>query len=92
MAPRKAEGPVNCGNDGCTKTWPRDPVLEVVCPKCAAPIGSRCVTRRPSEHVHSASFSGLPDWGHDERDLLAAKEGHYGVCPLRRCGGAAAQK
>jgi hypothetical protein len=77
---------VSCNIPGCGRVWPRDPVLEVACPRCAAPPGSPCVARRPSGHVHSAAFAGLPDWGHDERDLAALAAGAYGVCPLGRCG------
>lgn len=61
----------------CPKTWPRDPVLEVACPTCRVGVGQRC--RRPSEH--SVPFGGF----HAARDLLAAAEGHYGVCPVGRC-------
>lgn len=70
----------------CPKTWPRDPALEVECPVCGAVPGEKCRTRRPSGHVHSAKFSGLPPWGHDERDLEAALAGAYGECPEGRCG------
>jgi hypothetical protein len=63
---------------GCGRTFARDPVLEVACPTCRAPIGSRC--RRPSGH--SGPFVEL----HAERDLLADREGKYGVCPLGLCG------
>ncbi|WP_443029628.1 zinc finger domain-containing protein [Sphingomonas sp. TX0522] len=63
---------------GCERSWPRDPVLEVRCPDCAAPIGVRC--RRPSGH--SGPFVGL----HASRDLLADRQGAYGACPLGTCG------
>jgi hypothetical protein len=63
--------------DTCGQHYDRDPVLEVACPCCDASVGRPCVSRRPSEHVHSTAFSGLPSWGHDVRDLLAAAEGHY---------------
>lgn len=33
----------------CGQTWPRDPRLEVECPECHAPVGSRC--KRPSGHT-----------------------------------------
>lgn len=61
----------------CGKAWPRDPVLEVACPICGAEVGRPCRVIRPSEHVHSAAFAGLPPWGHDARDLLAAAENKY---------------
>jgi hypothetical protein len=67
-----------CQRDGCSKTWDRDPVLEVACPSCSADVGVKC--RRPSGHggnfVHP----------HDKRDLLADAEGHYGECPKGICG------
>lgn len=76
--------PVACEN--CPKTWPREPAFEVDCPTCGVKAGSACVTRRPSEHVHSAAFSGLPPWGHDERDIAADLAGCYGECPKGTCG------
>jgi hypothetical protein len=69
------KGPVHCQR--CGHEWARDPVLEVACPVCRAKAGSPCVARAPSGHVKSGAFQGLPPWGHDERDLLAAREGHY---------------
>ena len=67
---------VRCMN-GCGRTWARDPVLEVRCPTCGA-IGRRCM--RPSEHpIFGKGF-------HAARDLLADREGKYGVCPLGKCG------
>lgn len=53
----------------CGRTWPRDPALEVECPKCGAGIGRPCVARRPSGHVASAAFAGISV--HAERDQLA---------------------
>lgn len=67
-----------CRNTSCGLTWPRDPVLEVACPTCTAPIGIGC--KRPSGH--SGPFVEL----HAERDLLADREGKYGPCPLGLCG------
>lgn len=61
----------------CPRTWPGDPVLEVICPTCAAAIGQPC--RRPSGH--SVPFGGF----HAARDLLAAAEGKYGLCPFDCC-------
>lgn len=77
-----------CAVDGCDREWPRDPVLEVACPEpdCGAGVGAACVERRPSGHVNRGAFAGLPDWGHDARELLADATGCYGVCPLGRCG------
>jgi hypothetical protein len=74
----RKEGAVRCLKSGCPVTWPRDPVLEVVCPTCSAPIGQKC--RRPSGH---RVFGGEP---HPERDILADRSGHYGACPSKRCG------
>jgi len=72
------KGPCRCGNDECDKIWARDPMLEVICPDCLAPIGSDC--RRPSGH------SGPFVDGHAARDLSAYHAGHYGECPLGCCG------
>lgn len=70
---------VACLKPGCARTWPRDPVLEAVCPDCGAPIGARC--RRPSGHTA---------WGesdvHAARDIAADRAGLYGACPLGLCG------
>jgi hypothetical protein len=71
---------VTC-NNGCGRTWPRDPAYEVACPTCRAGIGSPCM--RPSGH---RKWGGIPC---DARDLLADKLGKYGVCPLGKCGAAA---
>lgn len=60
---------------GCGRTWLRDPVLEVVCPTCGAPVGVKC--RRPSGHGCAP---------HAPRDIVADKTGHYGPCPLGLCG------
>lgn len=68
----------SCAKPGCGKTWPRDPALEVVCPVCNAGIGRHCY--RPSGH---RVFGSQP---HGARDLLADREGKYGVCPLGDCG------
>lgn len=75
-------GPCTCARPGCGRTWLRDPVLEVTCPDCGAPIGVRC--RRPSGH------SGPMVKLHAARDLLADRIGAYGHCPLGRCGAAQA--
>jgi hypothetical protein len=72
------KGTAVCQTPGCGLTWPRDPVLEVPCPTCKAPIGTGC--KRPSGH--SGPFVEL----HADRDLLADREGKYGSCPLGRCG------
>ncbi len=75
-----AKGTAACNRPGCDRTWPRDPVLEVACPTCYAPVGVRC--KRPSGH--SGPFIEL----HVDRDLLADSEGKYGLCPLGICGAA----
>lgn len=61
----------------CDHRFARDPVLEVACPVCLAPVGVQCASVAPSEHRKSTLFSKLAPWGHDERDLLACSEGHY---------------
>lgn len=68
---------VPCREPGCGHEWDRDPVLEVACPECDAPVGVKCASVAPSGHRKSTTFSKLPPWGHDRRDLLAAAEGHY---------------
>lgn len=72
------KGEAFCRKPGCNRSWPRDPVLEVACPDCRAPIGVGC--RRPSGH--SGPFVEL----HAARDILADGEGRYGACPLGLCG------
>ncbi|MBO9375553.1 hypothetical protein GG804_02130 [Sphingomonas histidinilytica] len=72
------KGEAFCMKLGCGKSWPRDPVLEVECSDCRAPIGAGC--RRPSGH--SGPFVEL----HTARDLLADRLGFYGPCPLGLCG------
>lgn len=67
MAKQPPAKEVVCKN--CGHTWPRDPVLEVVCPQCQAAIGFHC--HRPSGH---RVYGGEP---HASRDLLAAKQGFY---------------
>lgn len=68
---------VSCNRDGCDRTWPRDPVLEIRCPTCDADIGMKC--KRPSGHggnfVHP----------HAARDRLAVADGYYGGCALGIC-------
>lgn len=71
-------GQCACAKPGCDRSWPRDPVLEVDCPDCHAPVGVRC--RRPSGH------SGPLVELHAARDLLADHVGAYGDCPLKSCG------
>lgn len=72
-------GEVHCLKPDCERRWPRDPVLEVACPVCKAPIGVGC--SNPSEHRK---------WGdhafHAARDIAADQAGAYGVCPTARCG------
>ena len=71
-------GEAHCQKPGCGKTLPRDPVLEVACPDCKAPVGARC--KRPSGW--SGPFTEL----HASRDILADRQGTYGPCPLGLCG------
>ena len=73
-------GNTRCARPECPSTWPRDPVLELVCPDCDAGVGVRC--RRPSGHA--GPFVDL----HAARDLLADAQGAYGRCPLGICGAA----
>lgn len=75
---RIVTGTAYCQKPGCSRGWPRDPVLEVACPDCRAPVGARC--RRPS------GYSGPLIELHAARDLLADREGAYGHCPLDLCG------
>ena len=84
----KKPEPVACAVEGCGKTWSRDPVLEVKCPVavCQAAVGHECTVMKPSGHRLNKNFAHLPPWGHNERELLADREGHYGECPLKRCG------
>jgi hypothetical protein len=72
------KGTALCAKPGCSRQWPRDPVLEVSCPDCHAPVGTRC--RRPSGH--SGPLIAL----HAARDVLAYRQGFYGPCPLGLCG------
>ncbi len=67
---------VACQRPGCDRTWPRDPVVEVVCPSCRAGVGQWC--KRPSGHRAMTP--------HADRDILADRMGKYGVCPSGRCG------
>jgi hypothetical protein len=71
---------IHCLREGCDRSWPRDPVLEVACPTCRAPAGRNC--RRPSGHQA---------WGPhgrfcSPRDVAADLAGAYGPCPLGLCG------
>ena len=71
----------------CGHEWTRDPVLEIPCPTCRARVGKRCAHESPSGHRKSGAFQGLPDYGHKERDLLAASLGHYHHAPCCACYG-----
>lgn len=44
-----AIGEAHCA---CGKTWSRDPVLEVPCPVCGAPVGKPCQRKRPSGPIN----------------------------------------
>jgi len=72
------KGEAFCTRPGCTRSWPRDPVLEIACPDCNAPVGVGC--RRPGGH--SGPFVEM----HAARDILANRAGKYGTCPLELCG------
>ncbi len=79
MATDKKDTSVSCSN--CGQVWPRDPALEVDCPKCGAKVGNKCTTNRPSEHKLNMKFTGAKEI-HDERDLLAMKVvPGYDKCP-----------
>ena len=51
----------------CGQTWPRNPMLEVVCPTCGAPVGQYC--RRPS------GYSGPFVEFHVDREKVAMERG-----------------
>jgi hypothetical protein len=72
--------PVHCLKPGCCREWPRDPVLEVACPSCRAPIGRAC--KRPSGHGVWGTYGRFCD----ARDPAADRAGAYGECPLGQCG------
>jgi hypothetical protein len=57
----------------CCQEWPRDPALEVPCPRCHVAVGVRC--RRPSGH--GGNFTGL----HAARDRAAMRAGLLTRCP-----------
>lgn len=65
----------------CGEQWARDPILEVPCPDCRAPIGHRC--KRPSGHKASSY--------HASRDHAAVAAGAYGICPAGPAAAAASQ-
>jgi hypothetical protein len=67
---------VSCS--ACNQSWPRDPALEVECPKCKAKIGNYCRVRRPSGHT--ANF-GNKTLIHPIRDQLAMDMGFLQRCP-----------
>lgn len=71
-----AIGEAHCA---CGKTWPRDPVLEVPCPVCGAPVGKPCQRKRPSGHT------AWGNWAHNERDLAALRDtpDYEHDCPCR---------
>lgn len=73
---------LHCNVPGCTRTWTRDPCLDVACPSCRAEPGHPC--RQPSGH------NTWNAWGrfHPQRDLEADRAGSYGPCPFGRCGAA----
>jgi predicted RNA-binding Zn-ribbon protein involved in translation (DUF1610 family) len=69
----------------CGQKWPRDPALEVKCPKCGAKPGCKCTTNRPSEHKLNMAFTPDAKQFHDERDILAMNAIiNYKKCPGRK--------
>jgi predicted RNA-binding Zn-ribbon protein involved in translation (DUF1610 family) len=68
---------VSCS--ACGQEWPRDPALEVECPKCEAKVGRYCRVRRPSGHT--ANF-GNKTLIHPARDQLAMDMGFLQRCPV----------
>jgi len=67
---------VSCS--ACGKEWPRDPALEVPCPKCQAQDGNYCRVRRPSGHTCNFGNKTLI---HPVRDQLAMDTGYLQRCP-----------
>ena len=67
---------VSCS--ACGQEWPRDPALEVACPKCEAKVGHYCRVRRPSGHT--ANF-GNKTLIHPARDQFAMDMGLLQRCP-----------
>jgi len=70
---------VSCS--ACGTQWPRDPALEVECPKCEAKIGHYCRVRRPSGHTTNFGNKTLI---HPARDQLAMDMGLLKRCPVAR--------
>lgn len=62
--------PITCGDCGVELDFARDPALEVPCPDCGAPTGSRC--RKPSGHRMAKGVV------HNARDVRALEAGAYG--------------
>jgi predicted RNA-binding Zn-ribbon protein involved in translation (DUF1610 family) len=71
--PGTAGDAMNARCNACGEVWPRDLALEVECPDCHEPVGSRC--RRPSGHACSV---------HGARDRLAMHRGLLAPCPAER--------
>lgn len=69
--------PARCNH--CGREWPRDPALEVPCPKCDAKVGHYCIVRRPSGHT--ANF-GDKTLVHPHRDQAAMDAGFLKPCPV----------
>lgn len=78
---KSALDPCSCNKDGCSKSWDRDPMVEVECPTCEAEPGELC--RRPSGHI--VWTKKYPKGVHASRDMAALKAGAYGTCPLGKC-------
>jgi len=68
---------MNVSCSACNQSWPRDPALEVACPKCRAKVGHYCIVRRPSGHMCNFGNKTII---HPARDQLAMDLGF-----LQRC-------
>lgn len=80
---------VSCS--ACGTEWPRDPALEVACPKCEAKVGRHCRVRRPSGHtanfgnktlIHPARDQPAMDMGFLKRCTAPYKQKDANMLPL----------
>lgn len=60
----------------CHQVWPRDPALEVKCPKCNARVGTYCSEQRPSGYRIRFGSTLI----HPARDQLAMDLGFLQKC------------